>query len=73
MNSILQCIFATSPLTEYFLNNFKGDKKLMKSYKIANAYHDLLTDARSARGGTIAPSDLKSQIAKVARQFTGYG
>jgi ubiquitin C-terminal hydrolase len=29
MNSILQCIFATAPLTKYFLGgDFEGDQKL---------------------------------------------
>jgi ubiquitin C-terminal hydrolase len=60
MNSILQCLFASSPLTEYFLNTFKSDKKLLSSYKIANAYSDLLNEARNSRGGSVAPNDLKN-------------
>lgn len=45
----------------------------MSSYKISSAYHELLTDARNNRGSAIAPTDLKNQISKVAKQFTGYG
>jgi ubiquitin C-terminal hydrolase len=67
MNSILQCIFATAPLTKYFLTDFKLDKKMLKSYKISNSYVDLLKDARNSSGGSITPSDLKSQISKTAR------
>lgn len=28
MNSILQCIFATAPLTQYFLTEFKNETKI---------------------------------------------
>lgn len=73
MNSILQCIFATAPLTKYFATEFKSDKKMLKSYKIANSYSDLLKEARSSSNGCIAPTDLKGQISKIAKQFTGYG
>ena len=28
MNSILQCIFATAPLTKYFLKEFQSERKI---------------------------------------------
>jgi ubiquitin C-terminal hydrolase len=47
MNSILQCIFASAPLSEYFLQEFAGAKKL-RSCRIAESYYDLLRRARKS-------------------------
>lgn len=72
MNSILQCIFATAPLTKYFLTDYPSEKAV-RTRRLADSYHSLLKSARMSRGGSIAPSELKSQISRVARQFSGYG
>jgi hypothetical protein len=72
MASILQCIFATAPLTEYFLQKFSDEKK-QRPCRMAESYYDLLRKARKSKGGVITPSDLKSQVSRVARQFSGYG
>lgn len=68
MNSILQCIFATAPLTEYFAgkNGFTAEQKL-RSCKLADSYYDLLRKARKNKGGVLTPSDLKSQVSRTAR------
>lgn len=72
MNSILQCLFATVPLTRYFVSDYSGDKPI-RARRIADSYQSLLKNTRMSRGGSIAPSDLKAQISRVARQFSGYG
>lgn len=72
MNSILQCIFATAPLTQYFLTKYSAEKPL-RTRRLADSYYSLLKSARMSRGGSIAPSELKQQISRVARQFSGYG
>mmetsp|Transcript_16574 Transcript_16574/g.28206 ORF Transcript_16574/g.28206 Transcript_16574/m.28206 type:complete len:176 (+) Transcript_16574:957-1484(+) len=71
MNSILQCIFATAPLTKYLLEDFKSTRKVRKQ-PLTLSYQDLLLQARSGKG-QITPQDLKSQISRVAKQFSGYG
>ena len=73
MNSILQCIFATAPLTSYFLNDFTTDKRLMRSQKLSQSYCSLLKNSRSTRSTYINPQDLKNAVSKIARQFGGYG
>jgi len=37
MNSIMQCIFATAPLTKYFLKDFPNEKQL-RSQQISESY-----------------------------------
>ena len=69
MNSILQCVFATTPLTKYIQDNFKSEKKL-RNTPIASAYFDLLYDARRSKGGSITPSDLKNKLSNNQRRFT---
>jgi ubiquitin carboxyl-terminal hydrolase 2/21 len=71
MASILQCIFATAPLTKYFLTEFNSETKL-RSRPLSSAYKDLLESGRSS-SSCVTPTDLKNQVSKVARQFTGYG
>jgi len=59
MNSILQCIFASAPLTKYFMTEYSGEKAI-RTRKLADSYQSLLKNARMSRGGSIAPSELKS-------------
>ena len=49
MNSILQCVFATAPLTKFFLEDYPRTQKL-RSTKIADSYSSLLDEARRAKG-----------------------
>lgn len=72
MNSILQCVFATAPLTQWFIENFPKTSAIRKQ-RIAESYASLLDEARRANGSAIVPRALKDQISKVAPQFLGYG
>lgn len=65
MNSILQCVFATAPLTKFFTEEFPGYKKLRNS-RIADSYSSLLDEARRAKGSAIVPRTLKNDISRVA-------
>ena len=58
MNSILQCIFATAPLTKYFLKDFASEKAI-RTRRLSESYCSLLKNCRSTRGGSVAPSELK--------------
>ena len=67
MNSILQCIFATAPLTQYFLKEYQSEKTL-RACNISDSYHELLREGRGARSGAaVRPSDLKSNLSVVSR------
>jgi hypothetical protein len=67
MNSILQPLFATAPLTHYFLKEFQSEKSL-RSTKIADSYAELLKEGRAARsGGAVRPTDLKNSLSRVSR------
>lgn len=72
MNSILQCIFATAPLTKWFLTEFNSTKAVRRR-SLSESYLALLKSARMSNGGSIAPRDLKNQVSRVAKQFSGYG
>lgn len=67
MNSILQCIFATAPLTQYFLKNYQSENSLRNS-SISDSYLELLKSSRSVRsGGAVRPTDLKNNLSRVSR------
>jgi ubiquitin carboxyl-terminal hydrolase 2/21 len=68
-NSILQCVFATPNLTEYFLNEYKSSMK----QRLASSYYDLIKKVRSGAESCITPSELKIAVSRVAPQFGGYG
>ena len=65
MNSILQCIFATAPLTKFFVEEYQSISKI-RSAKIADSYANLLDEARRAKGSAIVPRNLKNDVSKVA-------
>ncbi|CAG7722265.1 unnamed protein product [Allacma fusca] len=77
MNSALQCVSNTKPLTLYF-NNKKHMYELnrtnplgMKGH-IAKRYGDLITDIWSGSVKTIAPFKLRWTIGKYAPRFSGF-
>ena len=72
MNSILQCVFGTKQLTKFFIEDFPRQKAL-RAQRISEAYSSLIAQARSANGSAIVPRAIKSEIARVAPQFLGYG
>lgn len=65
MNSILQCVFATAPLTKFFVEEYQSINKI-RSAKIADSYANLLDEARRAKGSAIVPRNLKNDVSKVA-------
>ncbi|XP_062520293.1 ubiquitin carboxyl-terminal hydrolase 15-like [Corticium candelabrum] len=76
MNSALQCLSNTPPLTKYFLDNIYRDdinreNPLGMKGKIAEAYGSLLLDLW---GGSLAvsPRRFKTEVGQFAPQFVGY-
>lgn len=67
MASILQCIFATAPLTQYLIGGGFQQENTPRSTKLTESYLDLLKNGRASKGGAVTPSALKSQVSRVAR------
>ena len=74
MNSCLQCLSHTAPLSSYFIGDaWKQElNKGSKSAQLAQDYASLCHDLWSAGRGSINPSSLKMQISRFARQFSGF-
>ena len=77
MNSILQCLFASPKLNEYFLSGLYADdintKTSKTKGKIANAYAKLVKSAKSGSVTRSYVSDFKSCLGRVNSQFLGFG
>ena len=74
---MLQCIFATTPLTEYFYNVscFHKDSQLRKC-PLSTSYFKLLNKSRKAdkdKENQITPVDLKQEVAVHSEIFRGVG
>ena len=67
MNSILQCILATAPLSQYFLDGTFDREEKHRKHRLASSYSDLLISARKSKGGVLTPSDLKQCVSRIAR------
>jgi ubiquitin C-terminal hydrolase len=73
MNSILQCVFATPPLTDYFLNQFPSERQI-RTTPLAQSYHNLLVEVKNSKGSsTVTPYDLKASVSRTVSEFRGYG
>ncbi|XP_035243957.1 ubiquitin carboxyl-terminal hydrolase 4-like isoform X1 [Anguilla anguilla] len=77
MNSALQCLSNTSPLTEYFLNDqheaeLNRENPLGMRGEIAEAYADLVKQIWLSRSCFVAPRTFKTQVGRFAPQFSGY-
>jgi ubiquitin carboxyl-terminal hydrolase 4/11/15 len=77
MNSALQCLTHTEPLTEYFLENRHQDEinrtnPLGMGGKIAEAYADLVKRMWDGRAGCLSPSEFKWVLSRFAPQFSGF-
>jgi ubiquitin carboxyl-terminal hydrolase 2 len=73
MNSILQCVFATPHLTDYFMNSFQTDKKLRPT-PLAQSYYELLQQVKQSNGSSsVTPSELKAAVSRTVSEFRGYG
>ncbi|XP_077995197.1 ubiquitin carboxyl-terminal hydrolase 32-like isoform X2 [Glandiceps talaboti] len=77
MNSALQCISNTQPLTQYFEKNvhlyeFNRSNPLGMKGHIARRYGDLVQDLWSGTAKSIAPLKLRWTIGKYAPRFNGF-
>ncbi|XP_067610495.1 ubiquitin carboxyl-terminal hydrolase 4 isoform X7 [Pseudorca crassidens] len=77
MNSALQCLSNTAPLTDYFLKDeyeaeINRDNPLGMKGEIAEAYAELIKQMWSGRDAHVAPRTFKTQVGRFAPQFSGY-
>ncbi|KAI2662087.1 Ubiquitin carboxyl-terminal hydrolase 15 [Labeo rohita] len=77
MNSALQCLSNTPPLTEYFLRNsyleeLNFSNPLGMKGEIAEAYADVIKQMWSGRHYSVVPRAFKTKVGHFASQFLGY-
>uniref|UniRef100_A0A8C6XGC6 Ubiquitin carboxyl-terminal hydrolase n=1 Tax=Naja naja TaxID=35670 RepID=A0A8C6XGC6_NAJNA len=77
MNSALQCLSNTPPLTDYFLEDkyeaeINQDNPLGMRGEIAEAYAELIKQMWSGQNSHVAPRMFKTQVGRFAPQFSGY-
>uniref|UniRef100_A0A663MDZ7 Ubiquitin carboxyl-terminal hydrolase n=2 Tax=Athene cunicularia TaxID=194338 RepID=A0A663MDZ7_ATHCN len=77
MNSALQCLSNTPPLTDYFLEDkyeaeINQNNPLGMRGEIAEAYAELIKQIWSGRQSHVAPRMFKTQVGRFAPQFSGY-
>ncbi|XP_061782016.2 ubiquitin carboxyl-terminal hydrolase 11 isoform X2 [Nerophis lumbriciformis] len=77
MNSALQCLSNTPPLTEYFLQSsyleeLNFSNPLGMKGEIAEAYADVIKQMWSGRHYSVVPRVFKTKVGHFASQFLGY-
>lgn len=77
MNSCLQCLSHTMPLTEYFLSGKFEDQinkvnPLGTKGKLAKSYATFIKNMWCESAKTYAPSRLKASVASINQMFSGY-
>lgn len=77
MNSALQCLSNTPPLTEYFLQSsyleeLNFTNPLGMKGEIAEAYADVVKQIWSGRHYSVVPRVFKTKVGHFASQFLGY-
>ncbi|XP_058245091.1 ubiquitin carboxyl-terminal hydrolase 11 isoform X1 [Hemibagrus wyckioides] len=77
MNSALQCLSNTPPLTEYFLRSLYLEElnftnPLGMKGEIAEAYADVIKQMWSGRHYSVVPRVFKTKVGHFASQFLGY-
>ena len=77
MNSALQCLSNTEPLTKYFLFGFykqeiNKENKLGSKGNIASAYAQFIGSMWQGNKNIISPWDLKKQVTRIAPMFSGF-
>ncbi|XP_042073700.1 ubiquitin carboxyl-terminal hydrolase 15 isoform X2 [Haplochromis burtoni] len=77
MNSAVQCLSNTPPLTEYFLKDkytdeLNEDNPLGMKGEIAKAYAELIKQLWSGKYSYVTPRPFKTQVGRFAPQFSGY-
>ncbi|XP_061770483.1 ubiquitin carboxyl-terminal hydrolase 15-like isoform X3 [Nerophis ophidion] len=77
MNSAVQCLSNTPPLTDYFLKDkytseLNEDNPLGMKGEIAKAYAELIKQLWSCKYSYVTPRPFKTQVGRFAPQFSGY-
>ena len=77
INSSLQCLSATIPLTDYFLgydyrSEINKDNFLGTGGKLVVAYSELMKQMWLGRKSVVDPTDFKKQLSTFAPQFSGF-
>lgn len=77
MNSMLQCLSFSVPLTDYFLrgeyeNDLNRKNPLGTGGKLAEAYAALINDIWSDRYKVVVPTEFKQELGRAFTQFQGY-
>lgn len=76
MNSAIQCLVHTTPLVEYFLQDYSEEinteNPLGMHGELALAFGELLRKLWSSGRTAIAPRAFKGKLARFAPQFSGY-
>ncbi|XP_030073101.1 ubiquitin carboxyl-terminal hydrolase 15 isoform X2 [Microcaecilia unicolor] len=77
MNSAIQCLSNTPPLTEYFLNDkyqdeLNLDNPLGMRGEIAKSYAEHIKQMWSGKYSYVTPRVFKTQVGRFAPQFSGY-
>eukprot|EP00980_Cylindrotheca_fusiformis_P009690 scaffold2141_cov120-Cylindrotheca_fusiformis.AAC.25 len=77
INSSLQCLSATIPLTDYFLgfdyrSEINRDNFLGTGGKLATSYAELMKKMWLGTKSTVEPIEFKEQLGIFAPQFSGY-
>lgn len=77
MNSMLQCLSNTAPLTNYFLHeewakDVNKTNPLGMGGRLAEAYAGMLEAIWGGEYSVVCPSDVKENIGQHAPQFAGY-
>lgn len=78
MNSMLQCLSNTEPLTRYFLARDRWSKEVNRDNplgfggRLAQAYAELMEDMWLGASSSVAPSRVKDVVSRHAPQFRGY-
>mmetsp|Transcript_41071 Transcript_41071/g.66103 ORF Transcript_41071/g.66103 Transcript_41071/m.66103 type:complete len:897 (+) Transcript_41071:889-3579(+) len=77
MNSMLQCLSHTIPLTDYFIRgDYEADlnrkNPLGTGGKLAESFAVLISEIWSDKYSVFAPTDFKQQLGRAFTQFQGY-
>ncbi|KAF7850092.1 hypothetical protein BT93_L5877 [Corymbia citriodora subsp. variegata] len=76
MNSAIQCLVHTTPIVEYFRQDYTEDINMENPLgmrgELALAFGELLRKLWSSGRTTIAPRAFKGKLARFAPQFSGY-
>jgi len=77
MNSALQCLSNTEPLSRFFLSgqfadDLNEDNPLGTGGKLATSFAHLLRNVWGGKSSAVSPHEFKTTLGKFAPQFSGY-